>query len=96
MLRYKHFVGSGRDLELAINQWLAEYDPDITHMAQTAREGEVVISFLFDESFRAQELRLSEERGMSSAMTPAIPPDALPDEPITVPQEPGQIATEPG
>jgi hypothetical protein len=89
MLRFKMFVGNASDVEGAVNNWLAEYEPEITHMAQTADGGSVVISIVFDESFRAQERRLSEERGMSNSSGPPVPAESIPDKPIVVPQEPG-------
>jgi hypothetical protein len=91
MLRFKVFMGSSPEIEDAVNRWLSEYEPEITHMAQTSDGSSVVISFVFDESFRAQELRLSSERGMSDAAHPAVPADTIPDKPIIVPQEPGMI-----
>ncbi len=89
MLRFKQFSGSGPELERAINTWLEEYEPDVTQMAQTeGRDGRVIISFVFEESFRGQELRLSSERGMSGAPPPVIPPEVMPDEPLKV-ESPG-------
>lgn len=88
MLRFKHFAGSGPELEQAINSWLGQVEPDVTHMVQTVGKGEsLLISFLFEESFRGQELRLSEERGMASAVIPAIPPEMMPDEPLQVTEQ---------
>jgi hypothetical protein len=83
-LRFKHFSGSGPDVERAINQWLEEYNPDITHVAQSAQDGGILISFLFDESFRGQELRISQERHTLNATVPAVPADSIPDKPLTV------------
>jgi hypothetical protein len=91
VLRFKVFMGASPDIEDAVNRWLSEYEPEITHMAQTADGDTVVISFVFDESFRAQELRLSKERGMSEAAHAPVPADSIPDKPIVVPQEPGMI-----
>lgn len=96
MLRFKQFVGNGDDLELAVNGWLARFEPDITQMVQTAREdGTVVISFLFEESFRAQELRMDEERGMPADLRAAVPASTIPDQPLTVPIEPGSEVNRP-
>ena len=82
MLRFKQFSGSGSDLEQAINAWLEEFEPDITQMTQSDRaDGSVSISFIFEESFRGTELRLSSERGMSRAATP---PASSSPEPIEV------------
>lgn len=95
MLRFKLFSGSKLQIEEEINGWLAEFEPDVTHLTQTAdKDGSVIISFIFEESFRGQEKRLSAEHHMSRAAEPAIPPDLLPDRPIRVPEEPGQISTE--
>jgi hypothetical protein len=94
MLRFKLFSGSQPQIEEAINTWLAEFEPDVTHMTQTADgDGSVTVSFLFEESFRGQERRLSEEHGMTRAEEPAIPSSEIPDEPLHVPQEPGQITS---
>ena len=88
MLRYKRFVGAD-DLEARINEWLENNEPDITQMVQTVdSNGTVTISFLFEESFRGQELRYAAESGMSEAMEPAVPADSIPDEPLVVPMEP--------
>ena len=85
VLRFKHFTGSGSNLEQSINDWLAEFEPEVTHMAQTADEdGSMRISFLFEESFRGQELRMALERGMANATVPAVPSDTVPDEPLHV------------
>jgi hypothetical protein len=62
MLRFKHFSGAGEELERGINLWLDEFEPEVTQMVQTVDSGGVVtIGFLFEESFRGQERRLSEE-----------------------------------
>jgi hypothetical protein len=62
MLRFKHFSGAGRDLEEAINRWLEEFEPEVSQMVQTVEaSGVVTIGFLFEESFRGQERRMSEE-----------------------------------
>lgn len=89
MLRFKQFVGSGDELESRVNQWLESNEPDITQMAQTV-DGDtgIVISFLFEESFRGQELRYAAESGMSAATEPAVPADTIPDVPVQVPMEP--------
>ena len=51
MLRFKMFAGPGAEVEGAVNQWLIEYEPEITQMAQTADGDSVVISFVFDHVF---------------------------------------------
>lgn len=85
MLRFKQFAGSGSDLEQVVNSWLEEFEPDITQMTQSERaDGSVLISFVFEESFRGQELRLSSERGMGRAAELAMPPEASSPEPIEV------------
>ncbi|GAC1443054.1 MAG: hypothetical protein NVSMB52_00950 [Chloroflexota bacterium] len=90
MLRFKLFSGSGADLESDVNAWLAQLEPDVTQMVQTAQDdGSVTLGFLFEESFRAQEVRMDEERGMSGRIFPAVPATSIPDDPITVPMEPG-------
>lgn len=89
MLRYKQFSGKGTELEDTINRWLERFEPDVTQMVQTVSEdNNVFISFLFEESFRGQELRLSAEHGVSSHVTPAIPPEMYPDRPLTVQDDP--------
>ncbi|GAC1328177.1 MAG: hypothetical protein NVSMB22_19930 [Chloroflexota bacterium] len=96
MVRFKQFAGNGSELEQAVNAWLHEFEPDVTQMVQTVgTDGTTVLSLLFEESFRGQEIRLASERGISQATTPAVTEDAFPDKPIEVPQEPGQYASEP-
>jgi hypothetical protein len=94
MMRFKHFVGSGPELDQMINHWLADYEPDVTHVVQSTDGDTIIVSFLFDESFRSQEQRMSEERGMTHATIPAVPSDTIPDKPVIVPQEPGMLSTE--
>jgi len=95
MLRYKQFVGRGQDLEAAVNRWLEANEPDVTQVIQTADpEGMVVLGFLFEESFRGQEMRLAEEHGVAQQPGP-MPSAEVPDTPITVPVEPGTPQDEP-
>src|SRR5579872_1543105 len=90
MPRFKHFSGVGTELEQAVNQWLTEFEPDVTQMVQTVSgDGSLSISFLFEESFRGQELRLSAGYGQRAPVT-------TPDKPVRVPIEPGQPLDEPG
>ena len=85
MLRYKHFSGSGEMLEQTVNSWLEDFEPDVTKMSQTvAADGTLNISFLFEESFRGQERRLSSESGMEAAARPSMSANNLKDEPIQV------------
>lgn len=93
MLRFKQFSGTGADLERSVNAWLEAFEPDVTEMVQTTDGRGVVISFLFEESFRGQERRLSDEHGMSQTGAP-MPADLIPDKPLRVPEEPGQIMSE--
>ena len=91
MLRFKQFMGRGLELEQVVNEWLGEFEPDVTQMMQTVDvEGAVTLSFLFEESFRGQERRLSEEHDTARAARPAMPASSIPDRPIRVPEEPGQ------
>jgi hypothetical protein len=89
VLRFKQFVGNGESLESAVNLWLEQTEPDVTQMVQTVDDGgTVTISFLFEESFRGQELRYASERGMTTAGAPAVPANSIPDEPLHLPLEP--------
>lgn len=89
VLRFKQFVGAGESLEKSVNDWLEANEPDITQMVQTVDgDSTVTISFLFEESFRGQELRYAERSGMAGAIEPAVPADVIPDRPIHVPMEP--------
>lgn len=89
MPRFKQFVGTGAGLENGINQWLENNEPDITQMVQTVNgDSTITIGFLYEESFRGQELRYAEESGMSGAVEPAVPAESIPDRPIQVPMEP--------
>lgn len=84
MLRFKYFSGTGAELEKAVNSWLETYEPEVTQMS-TAVEGDgIAISFLFDESFRGQERRLSEQRGMSMDDEIQAPESEMPDDPVHV------------
>jgi hypothetical protein len=85
VLRFKQFSGTGHELEPEINRWLQEYEPDVTQMTQTeGHDGGLIISFIFEESFRGQELRLSAEHRMTQASAPASPLETMPDEPLIV------------
>jgi hypothetical protein len=79
MLRYKQIGGSGQPLEDSVNAWLEQFEPDVTQMVQTQlSDGSLMIGFLFEESFRAQELRLSSRsvvRNASPPMTDEVRPD---------------------
>lgn len=92
MLQFKQFVGSGQELERSINGWLNEFEPDVTQMVQTpVNGGQMSIGFLFEESFRGQEKRLSYEHGVRNARPAPITPDT----PIVVSPEPGMPLEEP-
>jgi hypothetical protein len=93
MLRFKQFSGAGDDLQASVNAWLEAFEPDVTQMVQTTDGRSIVISFLFEESFRGQERRLSGEHGMAVDEAP-LPAGMMRDEPIRVPQEPGEITSE--
>lgn len=93
MLQFKQFSGKGDDLQKKVNSWLEAFEPDITQMVQTADGDSVVISFLFEESFRGQERRLASNHGVGAEQT-AVPAEMVPDKPIKVPQEPGEITSE--
>ena len=85
MLRFKQFSGTGHELEQEVNRWLQEYEPDVTQMTQTVgHDGRIIISLIFEESFRGQELRLSAERRMTQASAPSPPLESLPEEPLRV------------
>lgn len=89
MLRFKQFSGMTSELENAVNQWLEEFEPDVSQMTQTVtQDGTVVMGFLFEESFRGQELRLASQHGMSGAVTAPAIADDVQDRPIPV-EEPG-------
>lgn len=94
MLRFKYFAGSGADLEGAINDWLREFEPEVTYMTQASHGENIVITFLFDESFRGQERRLTAERGTAYPTMPPVPSDSIPDTPLKVPIEPGDITSD--
>lgn len=88
MLRYKQFSGSGVELEQAINAWLARYEPEVTHMVQTPTDaGAVTISFLFEETFRAQELRMAEETATPAPTDDILSPPDVHEKPLEVIQE---------
>ncbi len=87
-MRFKQFVGVGRDLEDAVNAWLAETEPDITQMVQTQLENGIALGFLYGESFRGQELRYAQEGGITGGLEPAVTTDQFPDKPLQVPMEP--------
>lgn len=90
MLRFKLFSGTPESLEVEVNGWLAAFAPDVTQMVQTVNASRgLSIAFLFEESFRGQEMRLSAEHHGARTTRPAIPVSRLPIEPLTVPVEPG-------
>lgn len=93
MLRFKQFTGAGDDLQEQVNGWLEQFEPDVRQMVQTTDGNRVVISFLFEESFRGQELRLSDEHGMSTVES-AYAGQTAQDRPIPVPEEPGRITSD--
>lgn len=89
MLRFKQFVGTGHAIENMVNEWLEKNEPEVTQMVQTVDgHSTVTLGFLFEESFRGQELRYAEQSGMTGAIEPAVPADTNPDEPVYVPMEP--------
>ena len=97
MVRFKQFSGKGPELEQAVNSWLNEFEPDVTQMVQTiGADGTIMLSLLFEESFRGQELRMASERGIVAATVPAVPEATIPDRPLEVPQEPGQYTSDTG
>lgn len=72
MLRFKQITGQGQELENAVNGWLEEFEPDVSQMVQTALDdGTVLMSFLFDESFRGQERRLASKPSTPVATRPS-------------------------
>jgi hypothetical protein len=83
--RFKHFHGVGAELESAINRWLDAFEPDIAQMAQTVDpNGNLVISFVYDESFRGQELRRDHEHAMADAAKKPVPAAVTPEDPVDV------------
>lgn len=83
VLRFKQFSGTGHELEQEINSWLQEYEPDVTQMTQTVgQDGQIIISLIFEESFRGQELRLSAERRLTEAIASPGSLETIPDEPL--------------
>jgi hypothetical protein len=96
LTRFKQFQGSGADLERAVNRWMEDFEPDITQMAQTvSADGGVTVSFIYEESFRGQELRLDNEHGMLAAARQAAEAE-LPPEQIAVRATPPEGSTGPG
>jgi hypothetical protein len=85
MLRFKHFSGSGRDLERSVNDWLDEFEPEVSQMVQTVDgSGVVTVGFLFEESFRGQERRMSEEARPRARIEPALRGGELREAPLEV------------
>jgi hypothetical protein len=83
VLRFKKFSGAGADLERSINAWLADFEPEVSQMVQTTdAAGVVTISFLFEESFRGQEIRLTEESNARSSVESSLRPGNLQDVPL--------------
>ena len=80
MLRFKAFRGADlASIEKEINTWLLHAEPDVKMMDQgISVAGEVIVSFLYDEGFRASERRLTEEAS-------AIVENALKDQPVLEP-----------
>lgn len=84
MLRFKYFAGNGTQLESQVNAWLETYEPEVTQMSTAVVGDGVAVSFLFDESFRGQERRLSEQRGISANDEVQAPERSIPDDPVHV------------
>jgi hypothetical protein len=84
VLRFKCFVGSGAQLEAAVNAWLETYEPEVTQMSTSAAGDGLSVTFLFDESFRGQERRLAEQRGMSVDERIDAPERSMSDDPVHV------------
>lgn len=63
MLRFKAFSGADAPtVEQEVNAWLAQAEPDVKMMDQSAApNGVVTVSFLYDEGFMATEQRLTEQ-----------------------------------
>ncbi len=96
MLRFKQFTGRGPELETAVNAWLEQFEPDVNQMVQTVNpDGGLTLAFLFAESFRGQELRLSSEHHLAW-QAPPVPAASIPDDPVVVPHEPGAPITRGG
>ena len=85
MLRFKQFFGTGPDLEQAVNDWLDTFEPEVSQMVQTTDgKGTVVLGFLFEESFRGQERRMSAESTARSAVETALRPGDIVDRPLEI------------
>jgi hypothetical protein len=83
--RFKHFRGFGAEFEQTINRWLDDFEPDITQMSQTVdSSGSLTVSFVYEESFRGQEMRLDSEHGMSAATKPVSPEAVMPQDHVDV------------
>jgi hypothetical protein len=83
--RFKHFRGLGAEFEQAINCWLDDFEPDITLMTQTVESGgALTVCFVYEESFRGQEMRLDNEHGMAQAAKPVAPDSVMPEDAVDV------------
>lgn len=54
------FDGDTARLEAAVNEWLRADDPIIRHMAPATQGSHLVLTFLYEEGFAAQEVATAE------------------------------------
>lgn len=92
-MRFKSFSGDGEGLERDINTWLGKFEPDVSEMSQTVGpNGQLIVSFLYEESFRGQERRITAEHDMEEPPIENL--ESIPGRTIRVPEEPGHELSE--
>jgi hypothetical protein len=76
-VRFRHFTGTGSDLDDQISGWIQE-GADIHFMSHSqAPDGLITICFVYQESFAAQERRLTAEQGMHESAPTRLPPERV-------------------
>lgn len=76
-MRFRHFTGSGPDLDHEISEWIME-GAEIHFMSHSqAADGSITVCFVFQESFAAQEKRLIEEHAAHDSGSATARPDPV-------------------
>ncbi len=76
-MRFRHFSGLGSELDEAISEWIQQ-GADIHFMSHSQQpDGTITVCFVYQESFAAQERRLSAEQGMVETRTAHLPPEPV-------------------
>lgn len=76
-MRFRHFTGMGEDLDRAISEWI-QAGADIHFMSHSQLpDGAITVCFVYQESFAAQERRMTAEHGMVETPAAKLPPEPV-------------------